>query len=50
VCKALIHHSATLAAVRFAVNPAPGDIDADIEALPDDEPGSGDVEPPRNSP
>jgi len=40
VCKAFINNSDTLSAVQFGVNPAPDYIDADIEALPYDEPYS----------
>jgi hypothetical protein len=38
VCTAFINNSDTLSAVQFEVNPAPDYIDADIEALPYDEP------------
>ena len=38
VCKALLEKRPTVAAVRFAKDPEPDYIDADIEALPYDEP------------
>ena len=37
VCKALLENRLTVAAVRFAEEPEPDYIDADIEALPYDE-------------
>lgn len=38
VCKALLENRPTVAAVRFVKDPEPDYIDADIEALPYDEP------------
>ena len=38
VCKVFINNSDSLSAVQFEVNPAPDYINADIEALPYDEP------------
>jgi hypothetical protein len=38
VCKALLENRPAVAAVRFAEDPEPDYIDADIEALPYDEP------------
>lgn len=38
VCKALIEGKTTISAVQFQQDPAPDYIDADIEALPYDEP------------
>jgi hypothetical protein len=38
VCKALLENRPTVAAVRFAEDPEPDYIDADIEALPYGEP------------
>ena len=38
VCKALLENRPTVAAVRFVIDPEPDYIDADIEALPYNEP------------
>jgi hypothetical protein len=38
VCKALLENRSTIAAVRFEQDPEPDYIDADIDALPYDEP------------
>lgn len=38
VCKALLRENATIDAVRFTTDPEPDYIDADIDALPYDEP------------
>jgi hypothetical protein len=41
VCKALLQGRSTIAAVRFITDPEPDYVDADIEALPYEEPGRG---------
>jgi len=40
VCRALLENRPTVAAVQFTEDPEPDYVDADIEALPYDEPGS----------